>query len=117
MRPVDSRLVLLEPGFLGHEGVQVLVLHAGDGFDAAGDVHLALAGGDALRGERDGLQARRAVAIHRHAGGGDRTSGAQRDLPRDVEAGGALGIGAAHEHVFDRRRDRAARARIAALTT
>ena len=35
---------------------------------------------------------------------GDRQVGHQRDLARDVGAGGAFGVGAAHEHVFDRRR-------------
>ena len=82
----------------------MIVLHAGDGFDATRNVHLALARDDALRGQRDGLQARGAVTIHGHARGGHGTSGAQRDLARDVEAGGAFGIGAAHEHVFDRGR-------------
>ena len=34
----------------------------------------------------------------------DRQAGAQRDLARDVAAGGALGQRAAHEHVVDRAR-------------
>ena len=33
---------------------------------------------------------------------GDRQAGLQRDLARDVGAGGAFGVGAAHEHVLDR---------------
>ena len=52
--------------------------------NAAGDEHLALAGEDALRGERDGLQPRRAEAVHRHARHALRAAGADRDLARDV---------------------------------
>jgi hypothetical protein len=55
----------------------------------------------ALRGERDGLQAGRAEAVDRHARHRVRAAGADRDLPRDVPAGRALGIRAPHDHVLD----------------
>jgi hypothetical protein len=78
-----------------------LLLHAGDALDAAGHVDVALARDDALRHHGDGLQARRAEAVDRGARHRDRQVGHQRDLARDVGAGGAFGIGAAHEHVLD----------------
>ena len=53
-----------------------------------------------MRGHGDRLQTRRAEAIHGDAGGGDGQAGAERDLPRDVAAGGALGPRAAHEDVL-----------------
>jgi hypothetical protein len=78
-----------------------LVLHQRDRLDAAGDVDLAFAGEDALGGERHGLQAGGAEAVHRHAGHRHRQARADRDLARDVAAGRALGRGAAHDHVLD----------------
>ena len=95
----------------------MLVLHAGDRLDAAGDDDVGLAGDDPLRGERDRLQARRAEAVDGRARHGDRAAGAQRDLARDVPAGRAFGQRAAHEHVVDlgrrelRARDRVPRRR------
>src|SRR5688572_25553856 len=99
-RPVGLRLVAVQPLVL--EVVLVhLVLHQRDRLDAAGDEDLAFAGDDALRGERDCLQAGGAEAVHRHARHADRAAGADRDLARDVPAGRALGVGAADDHVFD----------------
>ena len=54
--PVDFGLVLLQPGIREHVLVH-LVLHAGDGLDAAGQENLRFAGQDALRRQRHGLQA------------------------------------------------------------
>jgi hypothetical protein len=69
--PVDLGLVLHEPG-VGQHVLVGFVLHARDALDAAGHVHLAFARDDALRGGGDGLQARGAEAVDRHARGGDR---------------------------------------------
>ncbi len=60
-----------------------------------------LAGDDALRRERNRLQARAAEAVHRHARYGDRQARADRRLPGDVLAGGALRQRAAEDDVFD----------------
>ena len=54
-----------------------------------------------LRAHRDGLQARRAEAVDGGAGRRHRTAGLDGREPRDVEAGGAFRIGAAHEDVLD----------------
>ena len=58
-------------------------------------------GHDLLRRHGDGLQAGGAEAVDRGAGGGDRAAGPDRRVARDVHAGGAFGLGAAHEDVFD----------------
>src|SRR5207237_8452755 len=99
-RPVQLRLVRVDPRPVQHVLVH-LVLDARDRFHAAGRVDVAFAGDDALRRDGDRLQARRAEAVHGHAGGRHRTSGANRDLPRDVAAGGAFRVRAAHDHVVD----------------
>ena len=75
--PVDLGLVLREPA-LGEHVVVHLVLHARDRFHAARHHHVALARGDALRGERDRLQARGAEAVHGHARHRHRAARAQR---------------------------------------
>eukprot|EP01136_Pigoraptor_vietnamica_P026122 Opistho-1_new@80828 len=80
--PVDLGLFLGQVEVAQHVGVHFL-LHAGDAFHAPSHIDLALAGDDALRGHRDGLQAGRAEAVDRHARGGDGQAGAQRDLARD----------------------------------
>ena len=98
--PVDGRHLGFEVGVFQHVQVHLL-LHATDALHTAGDEHIGLAGNDALRGQRDGLQARRAEAIHGHARGGDGAAGHQRDLAADVHAGGAFGVGAAHDDVVD----------------
>mmetsp|Transcript_21061 Transcript_21061/g.81578 ORF Transcript_21061/g.81578 Transcript_21061/m.81578 type:complete len:451 (-) Transcript_21061:3205-4557(-) len=98
--PVDLGLELDQRRVREHVLVHFL-LHAGDALDAAGHIHIALARDDALRGHRDGLQPAGAEAIDGDAAHRDRQAGLQRDLARDVGAGGALGVGAAHQHVFD----------------
>ncbi len=98
--PVDLGLGLGEFEVAQHVRVHFL-LHAGDALDAAGDEDLGLARDDALRGHGDGLQARGAETVDRHARGGDGQAGAQRDLARDVGARRALGVGAAHDDVID----------------
>ncbi len=98
-RPVDLGLVLHEPA-VGQHVLVGLVLHARDALDATGHVDVGLAGDDALRGHRDGLQAARAEPVHGGAADRDRQAGAQRDLARDVGAGRALGVGAPHQHVL-----------------
>ncbi len=98
--PVDLGLVLDQPGVGDHVAVHLL-LHAGDALDATADEDVALAGDDALRRQRDGLQAAAAEAVDGHAAGGDRQPGTQGDLARDVGASGAFGVGAAHDHVVD----------------
>jgi hypothetical protein len=99
-RPIGLGRVAVQPLVL--EVVLVhLVLHQRDRLDAAGDVDLALARQDALARHRDGLQAGGAETVHRQAGHRVRAAGADRDLARDVPAGGALGIGAADDHVLD----------------
>ncbi len=98
--PIDLGLVLDQPALLQHAHIG-LVLDAGNGFQAAGRVNLALTGDDSLRRERDGLQTGGAKAIHGDAGRRDRAPGAQRDLPRHVHARGAFHEGAADDDVFD----------------
>jgi hypothetical protein len=78
-----------------------LVLHARDRLDAAGDDDVVFARDDALRCHRDRLQAARAEAVDGHAAGRDRQARAQRDLARDVAAGGALRSRATHDDVVD----------------
>jgi hypothetical protein len=97
--PVDLGLFLLQHRVEGHVHVHLL-LHAGNALHPTGHVHLAFTGDDALRGQGDGLQARGAEAVDGHARDGDGAAGGQRDLARDVHAGGAFGVGAAHDHVF-----------------
>ena len=98
--PVDLGLVLGQPAVGQHVGVHFL-LHAGDAFNTTGHVNVGLAGDDPLRGQRNGLQARRAKAVDRHARHRHRAAGAQRDLAGDVGAGGAFGRGATHDDVID----------------
>ena len=98
--PVDLGLVLHQPGIGHHVGVHFL-LHARDAFNTTGHVDVALARNDALRGQRDGLQAGRAEAVDCHARGGNGQAGAQSGLAGDVGAGGAFGVGAAHDDVVD----------------
>ena len=73
---------------------------AADGLDAGGDEHVAFAGLDGVGGHADRLQARRAVAVDRHA----------RDLrqsrqhghdPGDVESRLTGRLAAAHDQVLD----------------
>ena len=85
--------------FFEHEGVHVR-LHQGDGFRAASGQDLALAGLDALRRQRHALQARGAKAVDAEARRGHRTTGAQRDQPRRIQAGGPFHEGGAADHVL-----------------
>src|SRR5262249_45444408 len=62
--------------------VHVLVLHEADRFDAAGHRDLYAIEHHRTRGDRDRLQARRALPINRRAGDGDWQSGADRALAR-----------------------------------
>ena len=61
--PVHLRLVLHQPGVGGHVLVS-LVLHARDRLHAPGHIHIALVGHHPLRGQRNGLQARRTKPVH-----------------------------------------------------
>ena len=90
---LDDPLVAIELGVHVH-------LHEADGLEPARhrDRHAVLR--DAARGQRDRLQARGAEAIDGLSGGGDRQSGADGSLARDVAAGRAFGIGTAQRHVL-----------------
>ena len=97
--PVHLRLVLHQPGVGGHVLVD-LVLHARDRLHAAGHIHIALVGHHPLRGQRDGLQARRTKPVHGQARHRYRATGPQGRLAGDVGAGCALGKGATHQHII-----------------
>ena len=71
------------------------------GFRAAGDGHFSLPRHDALRGDRNRLQSRRAEAIDGHRRRFHRQSRAQRRDTRDVHSLFSLGHGAAQNHVLD----------------
>jgi hypothetical protein len=72
-----------------------------DRFEAAGNHHRHLVDQHALGGHRDGLQARRAEAVHGHARDADRRAGADRRDAGDVGARRAFRRGAAQDHVLD----------------
>jgi len=73
-------------------------------FDPARDHRACALHADRIGGHGDGLQTRRAKAVHGDARGGDWQTRAQGDLPRDVRAGRPFGVAAADHHVFDGRR-------------
>ena len=73
-------------------------LHQADGFDAAGDDDVHPVDDDLLGGGGDRHQARRALAVDRHAGDGDRQAGAQRRGAADGRLHALLERGA-HDHV------------------
>ena len=75
-------------------------LHQGNGFDTSAHHDIGGFGHDLLCGERDGVEARRAIAVDGDAGGGDRAAGPDQRLARDIVAGGAFGHAAAHDDVF-----------------
>ena len=77
------------------------MLDTGNAFNAASDEDVGLAGNDALRCQRDRLQAGGAKAVHGHAGNSDRAAGTQGDLACNVVARCAFGVGTAHDHVID----------------
>ena len=81
-------------------GVHVLVLHQGDGFQAAAHHTLHAVVQHLLGGGGHRHQARGTLAVHGHAGGGHWQAGAQGDLPSHVAAGGALLQGGTHDHVL-----------------
>ena len=69
---------------------------------ATGDIHITFARNNALRRHRDGLQAAGAEAVHGSTAHRGRQAGTQRGLARDIPAGRTFGVGAAHQHIFDR---------------
>ena len=80
---------------------QLAVLDQADAFKSAGNDDRSLAGHDALRGERNRLQARTAKAVDRHARNGDRQTGAQRRLAGDIAAGRPLRKAAAEDNILN----------------
>ena len=60
-----------------------------------------LPGGDAVRGDRRGVEPGAAVAVHGEARHGRAEAGRERRVAGDVVAGGALGQPAADDHVLD----------------
>ncbi len=93
--------MLLEPRITGAEGVHLVVLHQGDGLQAAGDRHVHVVDHDFLGGGGDGHQAGRALTVNGHAGHGGGQATAQGGLTGHVAAGGTLLQGGAHDHVLD----------------
>ena len=77
---------------------------AAHGFDAAGDDHVVLAGGDRGVGEVDRVEAGGAVAVDLHARHGVREAGGEDGVAGDVAARLADRIDAAEDHVVDDRR-------------
>ncbi len=75
--------------------------HARHRLDAAGEHEVLPAGGDLLRGDVHGLEARRAEAVELHAGDGVRQAGLDRGGLGDVRALVADGRDAAEHHVID----------------
>jgi len=55
--PINGGLLAQKFRVLNHVLIDLL-LHARDALDATGHIHMALTGNDALRRQRDGLQAR-----------------------------------------------------------
>src|SRR5690606_13525240 len=100
-RHVDVRVQRLEIGVLEAEQVHVLVLHQGDRLQPAADGDDLAVVNDLLRRRGDGHQARGALPVQAHAGGGRRQAGGQRGLAADVGAGRALLQGGAHHYVLD----------------
>src|SRR6185436_3382763 len=98
--PVDLGFVFLQPRILQHVLV-CFVLHAGYGFDAARDKDVRLSGKNALRRQCHRLESRRTETVDGHARHRDRHARAQRNLARDILAGGAFGIRATHDDVLD----------------
>src|SRR5262245_11331675 len=95
-------------GFHRHEPVvdrvklvHVLVLHEADRFYAAGHRDFYAVEHHRTRGDRDRLQARGALPINRRAGDGDRQSGADRALARDIHRRRALLHGTSHDDVLN----------------
>ena len=85
-------------------GAGVVVLghrHVFHVLDAAGNLNVLAAGGDAHGGVVDRLQARGAVAVDRHPTGLLGQPGDERGDSRDVEALLTLLLHAAPAHVFD----------------
>src|SRR5690606_8544504 len=97
---VQGRLVFEDPGIGAGVGVvaRADVRHA---FHAAGDHRGRAVHDDARRRAGDRLQARGAEAVDRGAAHADGQPGADHRLAADVAAGGAFGITAAQDGVFD----------------
>ena len=97
----QRRLVLDQPG------VEVRCAAAAGGVHQRNAFHATRHHGghafehDAPGGHGNGLQARRAEAVDDRAAHGDGQACAQRRLAANVAAGGALGVAAAPDQVFD----------------
>ncbi|MCY1431303.1 hypothetical protein D9M71_472680 [compost metagenome] len=78
----------------------MLVLHQRDGLQAAGDGDIQLVADDALGGNGDAHQARRALPLHRHAGdAGRQPAGDGAQAAEVVRLGTLLGSGA-DDHIL-----------------
>src|SRR5215470_1390149 len=93
---VQRGLVLLDP----RVGIAVALHHA-DALEPAADGGLGSAHDDLVGGHGDGLEPRRAEAVDGGAGHADGKAGAEERDARHVVALGAVGLGAAHDHVLD----------------
>src|SRR5271168_3835707 len=100
-RHVERVAMRHEPWVGRAEAVHMVVLHQRDRLEASADSDVHAVRDDLLGGDRDRHQAGRALAIDRHSRYAGRQPGAQRALPRDVEAGRTLLQGGAHDHVVD----------------
>ncbi len=78
-----------------------MVLHERHRFDTAGHRDVSFAAADAIRGDRDRIEARCAFTIERCRRHADGQARANRSLPRDVAAGGAFLPRATEQHVVD----------------
>ena len=89
----------------GHELRQAVLgphAHAAHVLHAGGDVGVALARHHGMGGDPDGLQRRRAVAVHRRAGHAVGQPRQEHEDPTDVERLLALRNAAAADQVLDR---------------
>src|SRR5215831_16746357 len=93
---VERGLVLLDP----RVGIAVALHHA-DALESAANGGLGPSQDDLMGGHGDGLEPRRAEAVDGGAGHGDGEAGAEERDARHVVALGAVGLGAAHDHVLD----------------
>ena len=79
----------------------LVVLHQRDRFGAAADRDVGAVDQDPMRGHRDRLEPRGAVAVHGGAGHRSRQARREQRHARDVVPGRALGQPAAEDHVLD----------------
>ena len=93
---------MLDELFVEHvDGAKLVVLHLGDGLDAAGDDRVRLAGHDAVGAHGDGLQAGGAEPVDRDARYRRRKASSQQRDPADVVSAGAFRQPTADDHVLD----------------